>query len=89
MGSWGPGWLSCSWCKKKGMNAGEIPEGVAILYDADGIGLLCELCDARTGPPHYEYLHKLLRAKLADKNQVYAIANFAYPICAEMDIMHL
>ena len=71
------------------MNTGEIPEGVAILVDADGIGLLCELCDVRTGPPHYEYLHKLLRAKLADKNQVYAIANFAYPICAEVAIWQL
>ena len=71
------------------MNAGEIPEGVAILFDVDGIGLLCELCDVRNGPPHYEYLHKLLRAKLADKNQVYAIANFAYPICAEVAIWQL
>jgi hypothetical protein len=60
-------------------------DNVRNIIDVDGIGLLCELCDVRDWPPHYEYLHKLLRAKLADKSQVYAIANFAYPICAEVE----
>ena len=85
MGSFGDSWLSCTWCQKKGMNCGEIPDDVAILCDIDGIGLLCELCQVRQWPPHYDYVEKLLgAAKLGGKYQVYAIADFAYPICAEV-----
>jgi hypothetical protein len=82
MGSHGVGWHRCAQCRRWGMNAGHIPEGVAILTDVDGIGLQCDPCYVRGGPPHYDYLHKLLRANFALAGEEYVlhtIAMYAYP----------
>ena len=65
------------------MNAGHIPEGVAILWDVDGPGLLCDPCQVRGEPPHCDYLRKLLRAKFALGGEEYVlrtIAMYAYPL---------
>ena len=62
------------------MTAGEIPEGVAILWGVDPIGLLCEPCYARGRPPHYDYLREIRRAlPLHGENIMEAIAKYAYP----------
>jgi len=64
------------------MNVRHIPEGVAILTDVDGIGLQCDPCYVRGRPPHYDYLHKLLRANFAFAGAEYVlrtIAMYAYP----------
>ena len=63
------------------MNAGEIPEGVAILWDVDALGgLLCEPCYARGRPPHYDYLREVLRGTpLRAEDILEAIAKYAYP----------
>ena len=82
MGSHGVGWRRCAQCRRWGMNAGPIPEGVAILTDVDPIGLQCDPCHVRGGPPHYDYLHELLRANFALAGEEYVlhtIAMYAYP----------
>jgi hypothetical protein len=63
------------------MTAGEIPEGVAILWDIDAMGgLLCEPCSARGRPPHYDYLREVLRGTpLRAEDVLEAIAKYAYP----------
>ena len=59
----------------------DLPEDVPSLIDVDGIGVLCDPCVER-GPPHYEYLKKILGAKLGDvANLVESIAEFAYEEC--------
>jgi len=65
------------------MTAGHIPEGVVILTDVDGAGLLCDPCYVRGEPPHCEYLRKLLMAKFALAGEEYVlrtIAMYAYPL---------
>ena len=62
----------------------DLPADVPRLIDIDGVGVLCDPCSDRQWPPHYDYLDHLLGAKLAGPTMVYAIANFSYPICAEV-----
>ena len=85
MGSYGDRWLRCSWCEKWGKCTDVLAEDVTPLWDIDGIGVLCEPCDDRWCPPHYDYLSKMLGPRLSDNpSLIDAIAQFAYPICAEI-----
>jgi hypothetical protein len=78
MGSYGDTWLRCTWCAKWG----KCPCFVILDRDIDGTGTLCDPCYYRGCPPHYEYLGKLLAARLTAAPEVLeAIAAFAYPIC--------
>jgi hypothetical protein len=63
------------------MGVDPIPEGVAILTDVDGMGLVCDPCYVRGWPPHYDYLRELLRANFAFAGEdiLHAIAMYAYP----------
>jgi hypothetical protein len=71
-------WLRCNWCLKWG----KCPCFVILDRDIDGTGTLCDPCYYRGCPPHYEYLGKLLAARLTAAPEVLeAIAAFAYPIC--------
>ena len=61
----------------------EVPPGVSQLSDIDGVGLLCDPCQER-GPPHAEYLGKILRHKLTGDSTVFhCIAGFAYSVYFE------
>jgi len=85
MGSFGNTWLRCTWCAKWGKCLAELPEDVTPLTDIDMVGQLCDPCYYRFCPPHYDYMKKLLLAKLPmDSELVELIAHFAYPICWEV-----
>ena len=89
MGSWGDRWLQCVWCTRWGKNTEWYWDYASSRYecghtDVDGIGVLCEPCYIRFGPPHCEYIERILRglesrvpciAALADE-----IAQYAYPL---------
>ena len=60
----------------------DLPDDVPSLCDVDGIGVLCDHCLDRGCPPHYDYLKKILDAKLgAAANLVESVAEFAYEEC--------
>ena len=62
-----------------------LPEDVTPLWDIDGTGVLCEPCDDRSCPPHYDYLSKMVGPRLSDNpGLIETIAKFAYPICAKV-----
>ena len=85
MGSYGDRWIRCSWCEKWGKTLTDLPESVTPLISIDGIGELCEPCFDRCYPPHYDYLWTLLGPSLYDNLIItQGIANFAYPVCAEV-----
>ena len=83
MGEHGPHWMQCSYCAKWGKCTDEEGPGIAPLTDVDGIGVLCDTCNWRTYPPHYDFLHNLLCAKFTFAAEVSGnIAEFAYAACA-------
>ena len=79
MGSHGAGWHNCEYCDRKGVNQGPIPQGTTILYDVDGVGLLCDPCHDRGWPPHFDYLRELLKGTTIDESAMHTIAMYAYP----------
>ena len=85
MGSHGAGWQRCVRCRRWGMTADPIPEGVAILTDVDWAGgLICDPRYYRGWPPHYDYLRKILTTNeaFAIPDILQAIAMYAYPVYA-------
>ena len=83
MGSYGDVWLQCGFCARAGKCTLEDIDGVTQLNDIDGVGLLCDPCQER-GPPHAEYLGKILRHKLTGDSTVFhCIAGFAYSVYFE------
>ena len=82
MGSYGNAWLRCSWCGRWGQCARDVVDGPSLLTQIDGDGLLCETCEVRDCPPHYNYLWWLVRSKLSVQ-ATWLIANYAYPACVK------
>ena len=82
MGSYGNAWLRCSWCGRLGQCARDVVDGPSLLTQIDGDGLLCETCEVRDCPPHYNYLWWLMRSRLPVQ-PTWLIANFAYPACVK------
>ena len=82
MGSHGDSWVQCVWCSIWGQCKYDVPAPYASMIDIDGTGVLCDPCQYRFGPPHYEYLSKVLGVKWS---VAVSIANFAYPVCAKTD----
>ena len=83
MGSYGRGVLLCEYCARRGQCfGGKKDPGMASLVDVDGIGVLCNPCYYR-GPPHFDYLSKVLAAKFGINIVTDDIATFAYEVCCE------
>ena len=86
MGSYGRGVLLCEYCARRGQCCAVIDPGMASLIDVDGIGVLCNPCYYR-GPPHFDYLSKVLAAKFGINIVTDDIATFAYEVCCDfMDL---
>ena len=85
MGSYGDRWLRCTWCEKWGKCLWDLPPDITPLLDVDGIGVLCDPCYDRGHPPQYDYIQRLLRAKLGKPAVCKSglIADFVYKACAD------
>ena len=82
-----PGYTDCDWCKHR---CEERFDDVMDMYSldwcearADGIGHLCDACDFRERPPHYDYVKMIFNnTKLGEAPDVAnRIACFAYLVC--------
>ena len=79
------GWHPCVHCRRYGMTADPIPEGVAIVTDVDWAGgLIYDPGYFSVWPPNYDYLSEILRTNesLAIPDILQAIAIYAYPVYA-------
>ena len=54
----------------------------------DGPRILCDSCYDRGRPPHWDYVGRILVSKLGETRELaYIIANFAYPTCANFELL--
>ena len=81
---YGPGYTDCDWCKHR---CEERFDDLVDMYSLDwcltDVGYLCDACDFRKRPPHYDYVKKIFNnTKLGEAPDVAnRIACFAYLVC--------
>ena len=81
MGSRGDARMQCAYCEKSGKCLDDVYPPAVSLMDVDGIGVVCDPCDERGYPVHYDYLKGLLQARLSSEI-VEGIADLAYEGCS-------
>ena len=60
MGGYGDRWVQCTYCRKWGKCSIDLAPNITPLADVDGIGVLCDPCRDRGGPPNYVPSHSML-----------------------------